>query len=275
MKLLNSHASGCFKIKDPERIIVLSVLLLLPLVLSAQFEKKISINISPGIFKTIGPKDYPDPYEYDYKIPYLMPNFTTGWTVEGGVQFNYSRKISFGANLGIARSGYWYYDAYDPDYDDYYCWLCWEIYDENTYELVASGEDYLTLFNFNFGIYPKLYFLPSKRINPYTLLEINLNYTSVNYIDAMYEKYVSLGREDEYGESLSETWMEKSFGIGLYPGIGTEINLSDNIGIFLQTGYWLIILNKDEFELPEDEENFHALRFQLGVRMSFWKSKKL
>ena len=91
----------------------------------------------------------------------------------------------------------------------------------------------------------------------------------------MYEEYVKLGREDEYGESLSETWFEKSVGMGFYPGIGIEFNMNDNIGIFLQTGYWLILLNKNEFYYSEQEENFQAFKFQLGVRMSFWKSKKL
>lgn len=275
MKLPGSPISFVFSTHRNMRFLIVTVILLLPIVTQAQFEKKISVNFTPGLFKTIGPKEYPDPYDPGYDYPFIMPNFQTGWILNGGVQFNYSRKVSFEVNLGFARSGFWNYDAYDPDYDDYYCWTCWEIYDEFTDEPVASGQDYYTLVNFSVGFAPKFYFLPSKKINPYGLLEVNLNYTSVDFIDAEYEEYVKLGREDEYGESASETWFEKSFGFGFNPMIGAEYTLSDAIGIYLQAGYWLIILNKKELYIPEEKENFNALKFQIGVRMSFWKAKEL
>lgn len=271
----SSHISQCNIRNFNPKILLLSSLIFIPILIHAQFENKISINLSGGLFKTFGAKDYPDPYDNEYTYPYLMPNFQTGWTIIGGVQFNYSRKISFEVNIGIARSGFWYYEYYDPWDGEYYSWDCWEIYDEYTDEPIASGENYLTLFNFSVGFAPKYYFLPSKRFKPYAILEINLNYTTVKYIDAEYEEYAKLGREDELDESWTETWMDKSFGIGFSPCIGAEFTVNDNIGVFAQTGYWLILLNKNEFEYPEDEHNFHAFKFQLGVRMSFWKSKKL
>jgi hypothetical protein len=269
------YCSEIFPAHNNIRKFLIAILVILPVLASAQFERKISVNVSGGLFRTIGPKEYPDPYYIDFEIPYLMPNFQTGWTIFGGIQYNISRKFSLEGNLGFARSGYWYYEAYDPDYNDYYCWMCWEIYDEYYEDALISGEDYLTLFNLSIGFAPKYYFLPSKRINPYALVELNFNYTSVDFIDSEYEAYVELGREDEYGESASETWMEKSFGLGFSPVVGTEFSVNDNIGIFFQAGYWMILLNKNEFEYAEEEENFHALKFQLGVRMSFWKSKEL
>lgn len=275
MKPLTSQISDFIRFIKNRKTLLITIFLLLPVLTSAQFEKKISVNITPGFFKTIGPKDYPDPYGYDYKLPHLMPNFQVGWSINGGIQFNYSRNISFEANLGIARSGFWQYDAYDPDYDDYYCWTCWDIYDDYSDEPIASGQDYLTLFNFSIGFAPKYYFLPSKKINPYALLELNLNFTSVKFIDTWYEEMVNLGMDVADEEDYTEFWLEKSLGLGISPVVGAEFNLSDNIGIFMQTGYWLIVLDKKEFEEPEEEENFHALKFQLGVRMSFWKAKKL
>lgn len=274
MKQLISYISCRVNSFTFRKIVLLIVFVLFPAILSAQFEKKVSVNLSTGLFKTFGPKDYPDPYDDEYTFPYLMPNFQTGWTFNGGVQFNYNRQVSFEANLGIARSGFWYYEYYDPWDGKYYSWDYWEICDEYTDEPIASGENYLTLFNLSLGFAPKYYFLPSKKINPYAFLELNLNYTTVKYIDAEYEEYVKLGREDELGESWTETLMEKSFGFGIYPGIGAELTVNESIGIFAQTGYWLILLNKKEFEYLE-KENFHAFKFQLGVRMSFWKSKEL
>ncbi len=276
MKHLSCHISYQVKPFTIRKIIILSGLILLSAITSAQFEKKISINLSGGIFKTFGAKDYPvgPGYDEDY-LPYLMPNFQLGWTCNIGAQFNWNRYISFELNFGLANSGYWSYSSYDADNDDYYNYMYWDIYDEETDEILASGENYMTLFNLSFGLSPKYYFLPAKKFNPYALLEVNLNYTSVEYIDTKYDAYVKLGREDEYGESDTELLMDNSFAVGFYPGIGLEYALNDNIGFFAQTGYWLILLNKDEFETSDEAENFNAFKFQMGVRLSFWKAKEL
>jgi opacity protein-like surface antigen len=244
-----------------------------------QFEQKVSLNAAVGIFKTFGPKTYIPDWASgpEDKEPHLMPQFEAGWAVNGGVQFNLNRHFSLLADIGFMYSGYWYYDPSDPnDPEDDYNYLYWEIYEDTIdYVVVATGENELSMFNLNIGLTPKYYFLPGKKFNPFVFAGIHINYTNVDYKDSQYEAYKDLGRLEEYGESESGSWMEKSFGLGIYPGAGLEYNLNDNLGFFLHAGYYLVFLNKGEFQYPEEEENLQALKVQVGVRFSFWKSKEL
>lgn len=277
-----SHTTSWF---SSTRVIKINKILLALIVFACsistfgQFEQKISLNFSAGIIKTFGPKTYiPDwATTPDDKEPLLMSNFEMGWAVNGGVQFNINSHFSILADIGFMSSGYWYYDPSDPnDPEDDYNYLYYEIYaDTIDWEVVASGEDELTMFNLNIGLTPKYYFLPGKKFNPYIFAGININYTNVDFIDHEYEAYKDLDRLDEYGDSETALWLDSSFGIGVFPGAGVEYKLNDNIGFFIQTGYYLILLNKNEFDYPEAEENFHAFKLQLGIQLSFWKSKDL
>jgi len=262
---------------NPGKVLMLILFVSFSLSASGQFEQKISLNLAGGIFKTFGSKTYIPDWASgpEDKEPHLMPHFETGWAVNGGVQFNINRHFSLLADIGFMRSGYWYYDPSDPnDPEDDYNYLYFEIYEDTIdYVVVASGEDELTLFNLNIGLTPKYYFLPGKKVNPFIFAGININYTNVNFTDRQYEAYEDLGRLDEYGESESAAWMEKSFGFGLYPGAGVEYNLNDNLGFFLHAGYYMVFLNKNEFQYAEEEENLQALKVQAGIRFSFWKSK--
>jgi hypothetical protein len=277
MKFMSSHISNCYKLYKIFKPVILSVIILVPTLASAQFERKVSVNLSGGLFKTFGPKEYEINENYNEDVyPYLMPNFQIGWLLNSGFQYNYNRHFSFELNLGISRSGYWYYDMYDAEYDHYYCWECWEICDEDTEETLASGEKYYTFFNTGIGITPKFYLLPSKKFNPYALFEFDINYTSIEFFDTEYDAYESLGRENEYGDSDSKMIMNNNFGVGIQAGIGVEYNLNDNLGFFAQTGYWLMFLKMEEFEEPKKQyENSHAFKFHLGVRLSFLKAKEL
>jgi len=258
---------------------MLVLMALISLSASGQFEQKVSLNFAGGIFKTFGPKTYIPDWASgpEDKEPHLMPHFETGWAINGGVQFNINRHFSLLADIGFMYSGYWYYDPSDPnDPEDDYNYLYFEIYEDTIdYVVAASGEDELNLFNLHIGFTPKYYFLPGKKFNPFVFAGININYTNVQFIDRQYEAYDQLGRLEEYGESETAAWMDKSFGLGFFPGAGIEYNLNDNLGFFLHAGYYLVFLNKSEFQYPEEEENLQAFKLQLGVRFSFWKSKDL
>jgi hypothetical protein len=97
-----------------------------------QFEQKITINASATM-------SYPDMLE-EYS------SFGNGYGIDGGLQFNISRRISF---YGSAR---FYYMFAASDYEDAY------------YDNVA----------FAGGL--KLNILPTKKLNPYIFAEANINF---------------------------------------------------------------------------------------------------
>jgi hypothetical protein len=69
--------------------------------------------------------------------------------------------------------------------------------------------------------------------------------------------------------------IEDNTGLGLYPGIGLELNVSDRIGFHIIAGYYYILLKEDRFYVPEQNENLNAITIQAGIRFSFLKSKDL
>jgi opacity protein-like surface antigen len=243
-----------------------------PLIVFAQFEQKLSLNFSAGTFKTIGSKTYMPEWAYsqDESEPLQMPNFRPGILGNAGIQFNVNRHLSLSADLGLIYSGQWYYNVYDNvNYLDY------EIYDPVTDDLLADGSDELTLLNVSFGIAPKYYLLPGKKINPFILAGLTLNYTKSDFTDNQWQAYHDLNMLDPDDSGPCSPYLENSFGLGFHPGLGGEYNLSDNIGFFISMGYHLILLNKENFKSPEQEENINFIDFHAGVRFSFLKSKNL
>lgn len=252
--------------------IIIVIIIFFPFITRAQFEQKLSINLSAGTFKTIGSKTYLPEWasSQEESEPLQMPNFRPGVLGIAGIQFNLNRHLSLSADLGLMYSGQWYYNVYDNvNYLDF------AIYDSITDELLADGSDELTLLNISIGFTPKYYLFPGKKINPYIFAGLTLNYTKSDFTDNQWQAYHDLNMLDPDDTGPCSPYLENSFGLGFYPGLGGEYNLSDNIGFFISMGYHLILLKKENFKSPEQEENLNFIDFHAGVRFSFLKSKNL
>jgi opacity protein-like surface antigen len=229
----------------------------------AQFEQKLGINLAAGGFKTIG---FPD----TDNMPMQMPNYKPGFALNGGLQFKISKRLSLTAEGGIMISQKWTYKG-----EDYINDLTWVINDTVTGALLAEGENYLDIYNYSFGIKIKYYFLPEKKWDPYFHAGVNINWTR-SFFDntewAAFKKLGYLGVEDTIPGNDN---LENSFGFGFSPGIGIEFSPNDKLHFYLESGYYLIILDKQKFKDVLREENFHAIRLQLGLRWNFIKSKEL
>jgi len=121
------------------------------------------------------------------------------------------------------------------------------------WEYGGKSYDNVQFWNLQIGVAPKFYFLASKKINPYLFTEVSLNYTSV-----WVEGYTS---KNGYP------------GIGLYPGAGIDFMVSDNFGIYAQGGYTFISIG-DPLNYGVDE-NYKAYKIEVGVKISFLKSKTI
>lgn len=250
---------------------LLLLMVLIPLITRAQFEQKLSINLSAGTFKPIGTKTFlPEWASEDEREPLQMPNYRQGVLGNVSFQFNINRHLSVDADLGIIYSGQWYYNIYDDvNYLDF------AIYDSITDELLADGSDELTIMNISLGLAPRYYLLPGKKINPYIFAGLSINYTKCEFNDNQWQAYHDLGMLEPDDSGPSNDYLEKNVGFGLYPGIGAEYTISDNIGIFISAGYYLILLKKENFKTTSREENFNSVNLQAGIRLSFLKSKNL
>ena len=254
---------------------VLSLLVMfISLFVNAQFEQKLSINLSAGTFKTIGPKTFhyswdTDPNAFD---PLQMPNFRSGFLGNISLQFNMNRHLSLNADLGLMYSGKWYYSRYDDGVN----YLDFQLYQyDSTDVLLEEGSNEMSLSNLSVGIAPKYYLLPWKKINPYFFTGITINFTNVTFTDNYWQARHDNDMLDPDDTGPYNDFLEKNFGIGFHPGFGAEYSLSDNIGFFISAGYHLILLNKENFKEQDREENFHSINLQGGIRFSFLKSKNL
>jgi opacity protein-like surface antigen len=229
----------------------------------AQFEQKLSINLAAGGFKTIGSTGTDD-------MPMQMPNYKPGFSVNGGLQFKISNRLSLTAEGGIMISQRWTYKG-----DDFVNDLTWVINDTITGELLAEGEDYLDIYNYSFGLKAKYYFLPEKKWDPYFYAGANINWTRCFFENTEWAAFKSLGWLGVDDIIPGNDNLESSFGFGFNTGLGVEYSPKDNLHFLLESGYYLIILDKDNFKDVLREENFHAVLLQFGLRWNFIKSKEL
>lgn len=243
--------------------------------LSGQFEQKLSLNLSGGIFNTVGADSYEPEPAGDRDEPTLMPNFKAGFTLSGGLQYNLNRHLSLEAALGVMISPGWYYD-YSPAGEDPFNYLFYTIYtDTVTYIPAVEGENDLNLTAIYFSLAPRYYFLPGKKLNPYLFAGLNISYLDVYYQDNEYDAYEDLGRLEEYPLSPASTWYDKSINAGLVAGAGAEYGISDNLGVFVQFRYHYALLDDADFFESIKFADFHAISVKLGIRISFLKSKEL
>ena len=237
--------------------------LIFPLTASAQFEQKVSINLSAGMFKTFGDK-------WSEYHPKQMPNYKAGIASELGFQYNINRRFSILAEFGIMYSGGWSLiskEGYNP--------MHYEVWSD-TVTVVSEGFNELNLSNFSISIKPELYLLPGKKFNPFIYTGININYTRANYTDNQWIDFVNHGLNNP-DDTPYNPFLKKNIGFGLNPGLGIEYSPSDKISISLTSGYCFIFMNEKNFQYDEPDriENFNAFLLQAGIRYSFFKSKDL
>ncbi|HOP03582.1 MAG TPA: outer membrane beta-barrel protein [Tenuifilaceae bacterium] len=258
--------------------------------LKAQFENKVTFNFSLGAIQPIGIQEYIYQsdnlhYENTFLMPYLFSNYKQGFTFTGSAQFNINRFFSVGTGIGVERIGNW-------EYTEAYTWnderkerdfLSWTITSGET--LLDKGTNELNLYNLSIGVFPRINLAYGKKVNPYIFTEITFNYTDINYVNNQRISWIDLGgTEEDYDEWYSslttpaafKNTPQSSFGVGLYPGLGIDFNISQNLGIFIQGGYSFISINKSDLEDANLEaENFKTIKAELGVKVSFLRSKDI
>lgn len=240
--------------------------LFIPLISVAQFEQKVSFNLSTGIFKTFGKKLA----AIEEFIPMQMPNYKIGFTANGGVQFKINKRFSLSAEFGIMISEKWYHRKQDYNFN----WLSWNFTNTVNGEYY-EGENYLDIYNYSLCVKPKYYLTSGKKLNPYIFAGVNINLTRANFEDTEWKTRNELNYFPGGYYDPSHDFLEKNFGIGFNPGLGAEYSPNDRIHLYLEPGYYFIPLNKNNFVYPERRENFHAFILQAGLRLSFIKSKDL
>jgi len=238
-------------------------LLLISSLTSAQFEQKISVNISGGLFKTFGKKAS----EYE---PLQMSNYSMGLSATGGLQFKISERFYLSGEFGFMSSNRW--DYHEGDNNNY---LHWTINDTLTGELLEEGDDYLDIRNYSVGIKPKYYLFHDRKLNPFVFAGINVNWTTAwlenNWWPAANK--LNMLPPDDTGPYI---WiLEENLGMGFSPGIGLEYTPNSRIHYYMESGFHSILLDKKNFKNPSREENFKAFVLQAGLRLNFIKSKDL
>jgi opacity protein-like surface antigen len=247
-------------------------ILLMPLLLNAQFEQKMSFSLSAGAFKTIGAKTYTPEWasEPDEWEPYQMPNYRPGIQINGAIQLNINRHFSLGLDVGYMHAGSWFYNAYEG-----VNYLHYEVYDTIADELLADGVNELNFTNISIGLVPRYYFHPWEKFSLFLFAGLNINFTSAEYEDNEWKADKEFGMLDPDDTGPYDPYLEENTGLGVISGFGAEYDLNDNIGFYLSAGYQFIMLDEKNFKMSEQVENFQALNLQAGIRFSFLKSKKL
>jgi hypothetical protein len=237
--------------------------LIIPMAAVAQFDQKVSMNLSAGVFKTFGQKLG----EYE---PMQMPNYGIGFAARGGAQFRIGDRFSLVADVGIMTSHSWSYS--EGENNDF---MYWAIIDPDTEETIAEGKNYLDILNISAGIKPVWYLVSEKNWRPYLFLGVSINFTDAYYEDlhwAELEKRDMLPPDDE---GPYNGYLEHNFGLGLNPGFGLEYSPGKRMHYYLSAGYCFIDLLADNFKSPSMVENFHAVEVQAGIRFNFIKSRDL
>lgn len=255
-----------------KKLSILAGAVIIPLLLNAQFEQKMSFNLSVGAFKTIGAKTYipewaSDPDEWE---AYQMSNYRPGISVNGALQLNINRHFSLGIDVGYVHTGSWFYD----NGENVNC-LHYSVYDTIADELLAEGENELDLTNISIGLVPRYYIYPWEKFCFFLFAGLNINFTSVSYQDNEWLADQEYGMLDPDDTGPWDPYLEKNTGLGVVSGFGAEYDLSDKIGFYLSAGYHYVFLDEKKFKTPEQVEHLQALNFQAGIRWSFLKSKKL
>jgi hypothetical protein len=237
--------------------------LFIPLIAVAQYDQKISVNLSAGAFKTVG-------YKFGEYEPMQMPNYGMGFAASGGVQFRISERFSLVAEAGVMVSHSWSYS--EGDNNDF---LYWAITDTVTGEDIAEGYNYLDILNIRFGIKPIWYLVGEKNWRPFLYLGVNITITDAYYEDLLWAELDKLDMLPPDDEGPYNGYLERNVGLGLNPGLGLEYSPGGRMHYYLTAGYSFIDLKAENFKSASLEENFHAVDVQAGIRFNFLKSRDL
>jgi hypothetical protein len=277
--------------KSSKILYVLATLLILTTShLFAQFENKVTFNLSLGAIQPVGQSEYiyqsqNGTYLNTWLMPYLFSNFKQGGALTGAVMFNLNRTFSLGVGLTMERIGNWeYIDEYTANGERVENnFLSWNITQEGS--ILDEGINELNMYNLGIGVFPRINMAYGKKFNPYVFVEVTFNYTDINYIDNRRDSWIELGgSEQDYdiwynsltSPSAYKNTPQQSFGIGLYPGIGFDFNINSNVGIFVHGGYSFISINKADLEDANLEpENFTSAKVEVGLKFSFLRSKDI
>jgi len=251
----------------------ISVLLLVPLLAFSQFEQKFSVELSGGVFGTFGAKTWMPDWgsTSEDEEPLQIANYKPGPSGTIGFLYNLNRHFSVQANVGIMYTGNWFYDMYDGVNFTYFA--VWDPDNEDI--LLAEGYRELTLLNISLGIAPRYYLLPGKKVNPYFFTGLSMNITSATHEDNEWQAYHDLGMLEPDDSGPDGPYISNNTGLGINPGVGLELDISDKIGFFVSSGIHFILLKEENFYVPEQSENFKAFVIQGGIRLSFLKSKDI
>jgi len=105
------------------------------------------------------------------------------------------------------------------------------------------------------GICPKYRLLVDKKINPFIFGGLGLYFTKYSEFD-----------------SNTDEWIDSNFPtkLGYTFGAGVDVSITDHIALFLQSGYNSTKLKDEDYNVV-----FNSLYFQVGINISFLKSKSL
>mgnify|MGYP001019053875 CR=1 FL=1 len=239
-----------------KHISVIVLFLIIAFNTNAQFEQKITLNLSTGVTSPGGADCYFlwDEYDSAQEKPYIFGNFTSGTFLNAGLQYNLNRNFGLGAKLRpLYLFGWSYYDLYGKEWGDNIS---------------------MSLFNLGIGVNAKYKFLPQKKINPFGFVELSGNYTSLNY------SYNLTGGNFIGSQPERVPFLESSFGVGYNLALGFDYNMNDHLGFFMQGGINNILIKDENFnpiyyDGKLETENFNTWYVEIGVIISFLKSKNL
>jgi len=239
-------------------LLVLSVLVL-PMGASAQFDKKVSFNVGGGYFIPLGSKVDAD------NVPYVFPNFTSGYQILAGGQYNLNPNFSIGLNF-IASLAVNYKNPISNGSDE---------------KLKEESKNYYSYFtNFGLGLDLKYKLFPTGKLNPYLFFEVNGNYyygevePRLAYIDQnkVHSSYPSDVIKDKYTIlRYNAQTIQPSFGFGIRGGIGIDYKLSDSFTVFIQGGYSSVFSQSN----ASLRTSLDFIAAQAGIRFSVFKSKSI
>lgn len=230
----------------------------------AQFDKKVSFNLGGGYFIPLGTKVDAD------DVPYVFPNFTNGYQVFGGGQYNLNPNISIGLNF-VASLAVNYKNP---------------IKNGSDARLVEESKNYFSYFtNFGLGLDIKYKFLPTRKLNPYLFFEVNGNYyygevqPRLAFVDL--NKFPPDSDPSRYPDDVikdkytilryNAQTITPTLAFGIRGGIGMDYRLSDSFSVFVQGGYSSVFAQSN----PVIRTSLDLIGAQAGIRFSVFKSKSI
>jgi hypothetical protein len=210
------------------KVIVLLPLLTLSILSKAQFEQKITLQASGGYVEVLSP----DLFKQDV--------FDRGFSIDAGMQYNFSRSFSLAALAKYSR-------LFNPAKNE-------GIWDDE-YNLIG-----LT-------ICPKYRLLPRYKVNPYLYGGL-----SVNYVNIIWEKRNAEGTFEDVKSPLT---LGLNGGLGIDIRVSDNLSLFVQGG-FLTTKYTVPdYTSLALFYWDEYWEWINFTYFQAGINISLFKSKSL